>query len=417
MNTEKFIHQFERNGRQWTLSKRIQDENEPWQIVFKMDGHRVRKTLKTSQVKLAEQRAIKLFIEPAMFGAWEKIIAPPKVAPLLPLATVQQIVDCYVASARVLLSVDGERTVEANVACLRRLVRVGLGVDSSEVDSQLSSVLTLKLAVDFQRKFCSQKRYTENRLSTNRGHVSANAVLRSARSLFSKLALKKQIYESAELRLPDLAGFMGCPLLSELKIDNYQLPSDELFRRLWTASDALKTERPALWLVWWLCNATGLRAGELQAMRWRWFQPHAVRLSFETDFIPKGKREREIPVSPDVLAGARAMAASQFWPVGPEDYVLPGTKTDRAELFRELAAWMTANGWTRRQKAHELRKVFASDFVRANTAYAAQLVLGHQEITTTQRYAARPVARALTPADRFGAPIPNVVPMSAAAAE
>ena len=58
---------------------------------------------------------------------------------------------------------------------------------------------------------------------------------------------------------------------------------------------------------------------------------------------------------------------------------------------------MRSLGWDRKRKAHELRAEFGSAMVEANDAYSAQLALGHQDLKTTARYAARPAIRAVDP--------------------
>ena len=402
-----FVSDFEFAGRRWCLSKRKPLAADSWQIVFELDGRRVRKGLKTADAALARERAIKLFIKPALCGDWQKIFPPPPPEKEKRFATLQEMMNCYAASAHLLLDVSVP-SVAANLGQLRLVVATALEISPEEVGALSSSVLTLNLAVNFQRKFCSLRKYTSNRLAENRGRVSANSKLRQSRSLFSKKARAKRLYEAAGLRLPDMAGFTACPLLAELKVDNYKMPDAALLHNLWRASAQLKEEQPAVWMVWHLANATGMRRKELCAMRWRWFGAGSVSTPFEEDFIPKSKREREIPVRPDVEQLARELAVTHGWPCGPSDYVLPGTKASRAELFREISVWMKAQGWTRRQKAHELRKIFASVVCEENDAYAAQLVLGHQQIVTTQRYAARPKVAPVSVADRYGA-LGNVV--------
>ncbi len=404
-----FVSHFEFAGRRWRLDKRESLPEASWRIVFMFDGRFVRKGLKTADVRLAEERAIKLFIKPAMCGDWEKIFPPPKPEAEKRFATIQEVMDCYEASAHLLLDVSVP-SVSANLGQLRLVVGSALGIAPEKVGALSTSVLTLDLAVNFQRKFCAQRQYRTDRLAENRGRVSANSKLRQARSVFSKLARTKRLYESAGLRLPDLAGFSTCPLLEELKVDDYPMPAEALLHTLWSASAQLKAEQPAVWMVWHLANATGLRKSELCAMRWRWFAAGRVQVLFEEDFIPKSKRERSIPVRPDVEQIAREHAMAHGWPCGTGDHVLPGTKTDREDLFRKIAAWMKANGWTRRQKAHELRKVFASVVCAQNDPYAAQLALGHQQLTTTQRYAARPPMQPVSVADRYSGPS-NVVAM------
>jgi integrase len=47
---------------------------------------------------------------------------------------------------------------------------------------------------------------------------------------------------------------------------------------------------------------------------------------------------------------------------------------------------MRSHGWTRRQKGHELRKIFATRVNMFNNTIDVMQALGHKDIKTTKRY-------------------------------
>ena len=118
--------------------------------------------------------------------------------------------------------------------------------------------------------------------------------------------------------------------------------------------------------------------------------------------MPKSGRARTLPVLPEVRTEALAVAQKAGWDVSPEAHWLPGEARERLDVFRRLGAWMKSLGWTRKRKAHELRAVFGTALARAHGAYAAQLALGHADLKTTARYAARPPLEAVNPLEVLG---------------
>jgi integrase len=93
------------------------------------------------------------------------------------------------------------------------------------------------------------------------------------------------------------------------------------------------------------------------AARWCWINRrngyHRIDIVRrpEEGFEPKG-RPGSVPIHDRVLAVLMKLRR-------PDDpYILPGgNKTARLNLVvREFAAWMRAQGWKRRETAHELRK-------------------------------------------------------------
>jgi len=381
--------QFRFSGRTWTIIKRKDAEAAPYWLDVRIHGRRIKRSLETNVAKVAQARAIQHYLQPALAGRWDEIEADA--ARGRAVASLGEVCARYLGCPLVRA---GARARRENVNALRRIVRAGLGLgDQSEVDGRPVSVLSRGLVRAYQAGRLALA--GEDRLARDRQAITANSTLRQARSVFGTRVMALEVYEGLELG--DLSGFMRAPKLDELKRDHYELPPAEDVARLLADLETLAKERPELWLVAVMAMQTGLRRSELVAARWRWIEPNAVRVRFEPDFVPKGKKERLVPVDAGVLAQVRRVAVEQGWPVGDGDFILPGASLSaRMELFRELGAWMKGHGWTRRQKAHELRKIYASVITASAGAYVAKVALGHQDIRTTERYAARP---AIQPVD------------------
>lgn len=165
---------------------------------------------------------------------------------------------------------------------------------------------------------------------------------------------------------------------------------------------------------------TGLRQGELLALRWS----HVdfvdgllhVRRNYTggRDKMPKGKRVRSVPMTGDVLdALAKLKERGDF--TRDDDLVFVselGEYLDHYKLRKRYYGALDRAG-LRRVRFHDLRHVFGSAAITKLDPYAVQSYMGHQHYSTTQRYLhhkpRREDAAALAEAFR----VPNGVPNSA----
>jgi site-specific recombinase XerD len=154
----------------------------------------------------------------------------------------------------------------------------------------------------------------------------------------------------------------------------------------------------------------GLRRNELRLLQGR----HLARagLIWVSGDIAKGGRERWVPVISDLAPVVEEIRATQ----PPDQYVLPGTTwvesggglVPRVYPERPCDAktiWRTVRRIGRRARIaypvhpHLMRHAFASQVTRLAGLHAAQALLGHASIQTTQGYLAEPsldeLARAL----------------------
>ncbi len=154
--------------------------------------------------------------------------------------------------------------------------------------------------------------------------------------------------------------------------------------------------RPGWWLLFLVGFRTGLRIGELYALRWGDVEIDRRRLHvrrsttvgatyadgkvrrLEATTLPKSGRERIVPLPPDALA---ALAGC----VGPADGLVFGVGRDDAKYPWEAVC--KASG-LRDIGLHGMRHTFASQLVAAGVSLQrVQVLLGHASIDVTQRYA------------------------------
>jgi integrase len=159
---------------------------------------------------------------------------------------------------------------------------------------------------------------------------------------------------------------------------------------------------------------TGLRRGELIALRWRDvdFERSAIRVSGSYAngklTAPKSGKGRVVPMVPEVAA-ALAQLGQREGATGDDDLVFPGdfgSYLDGSALRRRFVAAQDRAG-LRRIRFHDLRHTFGTLAVRgAESIVELQAWLGHAEVRTTMRYthyreqqdAAKRLAAAFEPA-------------------
>jgi integrase len=149
--------------------------------------------------------------------------------------------------------------------------------------------------------------------------------------------------------------------------------------------------------VWLTAAMTGLRKGELVALRWRDIDWSASRMRVRQNFVrgqfgsPKSKRStRSVPMA-DAVGGEldRLSRSSQF--TGPDDLVfahpVTGGPLAKANMSRRFArALKTAE--LEEHRFHDLRHTFGTRMAAVGTPLRTlQEWMGHRDIATTQRYA------------------------------
>jgi integrase/recombinase XerD len=169
-------------------------------------------------------------------------------------------------------------------------------------------------------------------------------------------------------------------------------PTREEVGRLIAASNADRRER---WVIH-LGVLVGLRRGELCGLRGRHFARTGwVWVSAD---IAKGKRERWVPVLPELAPIVAEIVAR----VGLDEYVIPSVQRGGGRGGRPLRELpdvpMTGEGMFKLVRrvgrragighdigAHSLRHAFGDHIARGAGLRAAQAMLGHANVSTTQQ--------------------------------
>jgi integrase len=138
---------------------------------------------------------------------------------------------------------------------------------------------------------------------------------------------------------------------------------------------------------------TGLRRGELLALRWRDVDFAGslirVRASYAAGVLtsPKSGKVRSVPMAPDV-AGALAALGQREHFVGDDDLVFVGDAggyLDGSALRRRYAAAL-GRASLRPLRFHDLRHTFGTRMIAKADIRRVQEWMGHANVQTTMRY-------------------------------
>ena len=138
---------------------------------------------------------------------------------------------------------------------------------------------------------------------------------------------------------------------------------------------------------------TGLRRGELVALRWRdiAFEQESIRVRSSYTYgaltTPKSGRARVVPMA-EVVAQALAKLSERPNFVGDDDLVFPGPGgeyLDGSSLSHRYKAALKRAG-LRELRFHDLRHCFGSLAINALSIIEVQQAMGHADVKTTMRY-------------------------------
>jgi integrase len=143
---------------------------------------------------------------------------------------------------------------------------------------------------------------------------------------------------------------------------------------------------------------TGLRQGELVALRWRDVDWSAGRIRVRQNFVlgefgtPKSRRStRSVPMA-DVVGGELERLFKASRRQGEDDLVfadpLPAGPLDKAAILRRYRKALKAAKLDESHRFHDLRHTFGTRMAAAGVSMRTlQEWMGHRDIETTQRYA------------------------------
>ena len=138
---------------------------------------------------------------------------------------------------------------------------------------------------------------------------------------------------------------------------------------------------------------TGLRLGELLALRWRDvdFAGSAIRVrtSYAAGRLttPKSGKVRSVPLAPDVAGAISGLARRELF-VGDDDLVFAsetGSYQDGSALRRRYKAALNRAG-LRSLRFHDLRHTFGTRMISKADIRRVQEWMGHADIQTTMKY-------------------------------
>jgi integrase len=161
---------------------------------------------------------------------------------------------------------------------------------------------------------------------------------------------------------------------------------------------------------------TGLRQGELRALRWRHvrFADRTVvvvaGMSAGLDSTTKSGKWRAVPLAREAFVALDELSRRE-WFTGPDDFVFcgpAGDPIDDSALRRRYNAARDAAGLPL-LPFHHLRHTFATLAIRGLDPATVQTLMGHSKITTTERYLhARPLTELAERMDAIFAVAPTV---------
>ncbi len=160
---------------------------------------------------------------------------------------------------------------------------------------------------------------------------------------------------------------------------------------VWALVRAAESEQDAA--IFLTAAFTGLRRGELLALRWRVVDFAAsvirVRASYTEGQLttPKSGKVRSVPMAPDVAAALAKLGQRRDF-VSDEDLVFVGVRgsyLDGSALRRRYDAAIKRAG-LRRLRFHDLRHTFGTRMITNADIRRVQEWMGHASIQTTMQY-------------------------------
>jgi integrase len=160
---------------------------------------------------------------------------------------------------------------------------------------------------------------------------------------------------------------------------------------VWALVRAAASEQDAA--VYLTAAFTGLRMGELLALRWRDVDfagsTIRVRASWAGRALttPKSGKVRAVPMAPGVAGALARLGRRENW-VGEDDLVFAGEGGDHLDgsaLRRRYKAGLTAAS-LRPLRFHDLRHTFGTRMIAKADIRRVQEWMGHADIQTTMRY-------------------------------
>ena len=218
------------------------------------------------------------------------------------------------------------------------------------------------------------------------GELSNRTIIRHLTVLHGIFKRARRVYGLPEN--PASADLVDRPKY-QLSGDFDTLDRDEI-DRLVTAAES---EQDAA--MYRTATFTGLRTGELMALRWEHVDFVGgllhVRRSWDykqrVEKVPKGKRVRSVPMVPELVDMLAQLKEREHF-TADGDLVFCSDVGEHLDYFAHLKRYKDAlkRAGLRQVRFHDLRHAFGSAAITRLDPYAVQSYMGHQHYSTTQRY-------------------------------
>lgn len=228
-----------------------------------------------------------------------------------------------------------------------------------------------------------------------RPNGSINSDVRKARSLFSKDAMA--YYRAKGLTLPDtLPAFQSVRHLAAPN-RGYKPIGEKTAVEIDAAIASVKSEDIELWKILSIMRRTGLRNGEVLAMKGDWLEQTqegpTIAIRNRSDWQPKNDVEANILIDNEL--------AEELSKSGEDDYVIAPKMlpTQRYNLlYRTASKWIRKHIPSRTKSLYELRKEAGCVVATSLGLFAAKTLLRHKSQATTEMFYASSLAlpRAIT---------------------
>lgn len=343
-----------------------------WECTPTMDGQRHNLNLRTADPKRAAKTAIDK-IRAISKEQWDVVHAGQTTRGH---HTIGEVCELYLGQKGLRVK---EKTATDNCTQLLMLVRTACNLKTREAaEGASTSLLTADIVKGYQDKMIKGLKGEKEQ----RARRSANSTLVQARSIFARYIMADKLYPN----LPDISGFLNVRALPAVpKTFRFEL-IDEWCQKVFANLPELRENDPAAYLYVRLAAGLGLRAREISEARISWIVgAKGGRMLFvqptET-WIPKGRKERKIPLGEDIYHDIVALTDGSEWIVPAEN-----ANQRKEGISKRVCVWMTALGWPFDKKVHELRRWFGAQVAtQTGSLFDAQRVLGHASHETTNQY-------------------------------
>lgn len=216
------------------------------------------------------------------------------------------------------------------------------------------------------------------------GKLSNRTIVRHLTVLHGIFKRAKRVWKLAEN--PASADLVERPqVVYSGEFDTFD--RDEIERLATAAQDA---QDAAIYKV---AAFTGLRQGELLALRWAHVDFVDGLLHVRRNYtggrekVPKGKRVRSVPMMPDVIDTLAGLKDREHF-TGDDDLVFASEVGDYLDHYTLRKRYYAAldRAELRRIRFHDLRHCFGSAAITKLDPYSVQSYMGHQHYSTTARY-------------------------------